>query len=50
MISAEVRPESFSMLETGIAGLDQITYGGLPRGRTTLITGTAGSGKTLLAM
>jgi circadian clock protein KaiC len=35
---------------TGISGLDKITEGGLPRGRTTLIAGGAGSGKTLLAM
>jgi circadian clock protein KaiC len=35
---------------TGIAGLDEITGGGLPRGRPTLICGGAGCGKTLLAM
>jgi circadian clock protein KaiC len=35
---------------TGIAGLDQITAGGLPRGRPTLVCGSAGCGKTLLAM
>ena len=35
---------------TGIQGLDEITGGGLPRGRPTLISGTAGCGKTLLAM
>ena len=35
---------------TGIQGLDEITFGGLPRGRPTLVCGTAGSGKTLLAM
>ncbi len=35
---------------TGIAGLDEITDGGLPCGRPTLICGSAGSGKTLLAM
>ncbi len=34
----------------GITGLDEITDGGLPKGRTTLITGGAGSGKTLLGM
>jgi len=34
---------------TGIRGLDEITYGGLPRGRPTLLCGAAGSGKTLLA-
>lgn len=35
---------------TGIAGLDEITNGGLPRGRPTLVCGSAGCGKTLLAM
>lgn len=35
---------------TGIQGLDDITGGGLPRGRPTLICGSAGCGKTLLAM
>jgi circadian clock protein KaiC len=34
---------------TGIQGLDEITGGGLPRGRPTLICGAAGSGKTMLA-
>jgi circadian clock protein KaiC len=35
---------------TGILGLDEITGGGLPRGRTTLVVGGAGSGKTILAL
>jgi circadian clock protein KaiC len=35
---------------TGIQGLDEITGGGFPRGRPTLICGSAGAGKTLLAM
>jgi len=35
---------------TGIKGLDEITNGGLPKGRPTLVCGTAGCGKTLLAM
>jgi circadian clock protein KaiC len=35
---------------TGIRGLDEISNGGLPRGRPTLICGAAGCGKTLLAM
>jgi len=35
---------------TGIQGLDEITGGGLPRGRPTLVCGGAGCGKTLLAM
>jgi len=35
---------------TGISGLDEVTGGGLPRGRPTLLCGPAGCGKTLLAM
>jgi circadian clock protein KaiC len=35
---------------TGIAGLDEVTNGGLPRGRPTLVCGSAGCGKTLLAL
>lgn len=35
---------------TGISGLDDVTTGGLPRGRPTLICGPAGCGKTLLAI
>lgn len=34
---------------TGIRGLDEITGGGLPRGRPTLVCGSAGCGKTMLA-
>ena len=39
-----------SKAPTGIEGLDEITGGGLPRGRPTLVCGGAGCGKTLLAM
>jgi circadian clock protein KaiC len=35
---------------SGIRGLDEITNGGIPRGRPTLVCGSSGSGKTLLAM
>ena len=35
---------------TGIEGLDQITGGGLPAGRPTLVSGSAGCGKTMLAI
>src|SRR6185312_8917041 len=35
---------------TGIAGLDEITNGGLPTGRPTLICGDAGTGKTLMSI
>ena len=35
---------------TGIRGLDEITGGGLPRGRVTLVAGSAGAGKSLLGL
>jgi circadian clock protein KaiC len=41
---------SLPKAKTGIEGLDEITGGGLPRGRPTLVCGSAGCGKTLLAM
>jgi circadian clock protein KaiC len=40
----------FSKTPTGIDGLDEITEGGLPKGRPTLICGGAGCGKTLMAV
>ena len=44
------RDASLAKCPTGISGLDEITEGGIPRGRPTLVCGAAGSGKTLLAM
>lgn len=35
---------------TGIDGLDEITFGGFPAGRSTLVAGTSGSGKTVMAL
>jgi circadian clock protein KaiC len=51
----EVRLNSGAVRElekcpTGIQGLDEVTFGGIPRGRPTLVAGSAGSGKTLLAI
>src|SRR6187402_326687 len=43
------RPE-LKKAPTGIPGLDEITNGGFPAGRPTLITGGPGSGKTLLGI
>ena len=40
----------FPKTPTGIEGLDEITEGGFPQGRPTLICGGAGCGKTLLSM
>lgn len=42
--------ESLAKCPTGISGLDQVTEGGLPKGRPTLLAGAAGCGKTLFAM
>src|SRR2546427_8198334 len=44
------RESRLSKAQTGIDGVDEITGGGLPRGRTTLLAGPAGSGKTVLAL
>ena len=43
-------PTHLPKCPTGIQGLDEITGGGLPRGRPTLVCGGAGCGKTLLAV
>ena len=45
-----VPPPQLSKAPTGINGLDEITGGGLPRGRPTLVCGSAGCGKTMLAL
>jgi circadian clock protein KaiC len=42
--------EHLAKCPTGIRGLDDITNGGIPYGRPTLVCGASGSGKTLLAM
>lgn len=44
----EIKPLPKSL--TGISGLDEITQGGLPKGRPTLICGGAGAGKTLFSL
>jgi circadian clock protein KaiC len=43
-------PNGLAKAPTGIEGVDQITGGGLPRGRPTLVCGMPGCGKTLFAM
>jgi circadian clock protein KaiC len=47
---SENRPIALEKCPTGIRGLDEMTFGGLPRGRPTLICGGAGCGKTLLGI
>src|SRR5688572_23622812 len=50
MPSASIATRPLPKAPSGIAGLDEITGGGLPRGRTTLLVGGSGSGKTILAL
>src|SRR4051812_5200307 len=40
----------FPKTPTGVFGLDEITFGGLPKGRPTLVCGSAGCGKTLMGV
>src|ERR1700679_569691 len=46
---AENSLQTLAKARTGISGLDEVTFGGLPAGRPTLICGGPGCGKTLLA-
>src|SRR5579863_1043913 len=48
-IAGQSAERSLLKARTGVQGLDEITGGGLPRGRPTLVCGSAGCGKTLLA-
>ncbi|HEX6298752.1 MAG TPA: circadian clock protein KaiC [Burkholderiales bacterium] len=48
--AARSAPPALRKARTGIDGLDEITHGGLPEGRPTLICGGPGCGKTLMAM
>lgn len=50
--SKRARPANpgIAKVPSGIAGLDEVTGGGLPRGRTTLVCGGAGCGKTLFGV
>lgn len=42
--------DTLTRVATGVSGLDEMLRGGLPSGRTTLVSGSAGSGKTVLAL
>ena len=48
--SSERNRPALAKSPTGILGLDEITFGGIPRGRPTLVCGRAGCGKTLFAI
>src|SRR5512147_1473865 len=47
---SELKEKELKKVPSGIKGFDDITFGGLPKGRPTLICGGPGSGKTLLGM
>jgi circadian clock protein KaiC len=49
-VSTKAPTEVSTKEPTGIAGFDEITAGNLPRGRTTLLVGGPGSGKTLFSL
>lgn len=48
--TADNRAATTTKSPTGIAGFDEMTGGGVPRGRTTLLIGGPGSGKTIFAL
>ncbi|MDV3000676.1 MAG: Circadian clock protein kinase KaiC [Chroococcopsis gigantea SAG 12.99] len=48
-MTEDIDVEFIQKLETGIPGFDFLSQGGLPKGRSTLIAGTAGSAKTVFA-
>src|SRR5579859_4128273 len=54
MVGKKVAPVRFlapiQKAPTGIRGLDEISGGGLPRGRTTIVCGGPGCGKTMLGI
>src|SRR4030067_134088 len=43
-------PQLLPKIATGIPGFDELSHGGLPRNRTTLLKGGPGSGKTVFAL
>lgn len=50
MQTIQSAPSKTLKAATGVTGFDEITTGGLPRGRTTLLIGGPGSGKTIFAL
>src|SRR5882757_3946806 len=47
---APARAERLEKARTGIAGFDEVTNGGVPKGRPTIVCGGPGCGKTMFAM
>src|SRR3954454_12548159 len=50
IMTSETATEMLIKAPTGIRGFDGLSGGGLPQGRTTLLGGNAGSGKTVFAL
>jgi circadian clock protein KaiC len=50
MTAAPTAPRDIERLEVGVPGFDVVARGGIPAARSTLVAGTAGSGKTLLGV
>ncbi len=50
MAKRNSKPAGLAKSPTGISGFDEITFGGLPQGRPTLVCGSAGCGKTLFGL
>jgi circadian clock protein KaiC len=50
MATKRIDQSDIEKAPTGIAGLDEITFGGIPAGRPTLVAGGPGSGKTLFGV
>jgi circadian clock protein KaiC len=49
-VTHNAAPQLLPKIATGIHGFDELSFGGLPRNRTTLLKGGAGSGKTVFAL
>ncbi len=49
-VEAQVNPLGVQKIRTMIEGFDDISHGGLPVARTTIVSGTSGTGKTMLAV
>jgi len=49
-VQSSISPVQVQKLPTGIEGFDDVCHGGLPIGRSTLISGTSGTGKTIFSL
>jgi circadian clock protein KaiC len=49
-VTSNAAPQPLPKIATGISGFDELSHGGLPRNRTSLLRGGPGSGKTVFAL